>query len=48
VAAMTFAGRNADGSTGKSGSSFALFSKAGDAWTRAEAMPVNLTTCAPL
>jgi len=48
VAAMTFAGRNADGSTGKSGSSFALFSKAGDAWTRAEAMPVNMTTCAPL
>jgi hypothetical protein len=48
VAAMTFAGRNADGSTGKSGSSFALFSKTGDAWTRTEAMPVNLTTCAPL
>ncbi len=48
VAAMTFAGRNADGSTGKSGSSFATFAKSGDAWTRAEAKPVNLTTCAPL
>ena len=48
VAAMTFAGRNPDGSTGKSGSSFALFSKTGDAWTRTEAMPVNMTTCAPL
>lgn len=48
VAAMTFAGRNADGSTGKSGSSFAVFSKAGDTWTRGEAMPVNMTTCAPL
>ena len=48
VAAMTFAGRNPDGSTGKSGSSFALFSKAGNEWTRAEAMPVNLSSCAPL
>lgn len=48
ISAMTFAGRNPDGSTGKSGSSFALFSKAGDAWTRTEAKPVNLTTCAPL
>jgi hypothetical protein len=48
IAAMTFAGRNPDGSTGKSGSSFATFSKVGDAWTRAEAKPVNLTTCAPL
>lgn len=48
ISAMTFAGRNPDGSTGKSGSSFALFSKTGDAWTRAEAKPVNLTTCAPL
>ena len=48
IAAMTFAGRNADGSTGKSGSSFATFSKTGEAWTRAEAKPVNLTTCAPL
>jgi hypothetical protein len=48
VAAMTFAGRNADGSTGKSGSSFALFSKTGGAWARSEAMPVNMTTCAPL
>ena len=48
IAAMTFAGRNPDGSTGKSGSSFATFAKAGDAWTRAEAKPVNLSTCAPL
>ncbi len=48
ISAMTFAGRNPDGSTGKSGSSFALFSKTGDAWTRTEATPVNLTTCAPL
>ncbi|HEX7887345.1 MAG TPA: hypothetical protein VF474_15320 [Phenylobacterium sp.] len=48
VAAMTFAGRNADGSTGKSGSSFAVFSKAADQWTRGEAKPVNMTTCAPL
>lgn len=48
VAAMTFAGRNPDGSTGKSGSSFAVFSKAGDAWTRTESSPVNLRTCAPV
>lgn len=48
VAAMTFAGRNADGSTGKSGSAFALFSKTKDGWTRGEAMPVNLQTCAPV
>ena len=48
VAAMTFAGRNPDGSTGKSGSSFAVFSKAGDAWTRSESSPVNLRTCAPV
>lgn len=48
VAAMTFAGRNPDGSTGKSGSSFATFAKTGDAWVRAESKPVNMTTCAPL
>lgn len=48
VAAMTFSARSADGSTGKSGSAFAYFSKTGDAWTRTEAKPVNLTTCAPL
>jgi hypothetical protein len=48
IAAMTFAGRNADGSTGKSGSAFALFSKTKDGWTRGEAMPVNLQTCAPV
>ena len=48
VAAMTFSGRNADGSSGKAGSAFALFSKAGGKWTRAEARPVNMNTCAPL
>ena len=48
VAAMTFAGRNPDGSTGRSGSAFALFSKTRDGWSRAEAMPVNLQSCAPL
>lgn len=48
VAAMTFAGRNTDGSTGRLGSAFALFSKTKDGWTRAEAMPVNLQSCAPL
>ena len=48
VAAMTFAGRNPDGSTGKSGSAFALFSKTDAGWTRGEAMPVNLQTCAPV
>lgn len=48
VAAMTFAGRNPDGSTGKSGSAFAVFSKTGAQWVRTEAQPVNLSTCAPL
>lgn len=48
VAAMTFAARSPDGSTGKSGSSFANFAKAGDTWTRTEAKPVNMTTCATL
>lgn len=48
VAAMRFSGRNPDGSTGKSGSAFARFTKAGGQWTRAEAGPVNLSTCAPL
>ena len=48
VAAMTFAGRNPDGSTGKSGSSFAVFSKANNAWTREPSSPVNMQTCAPL
>jgi hypothetical protein len=48
VAAMTFAGRNADGSTGKSGSSFAVFSKANDSWSREESKPVNMSSCAPL
>lgn len=48
VAAMTFSGRNPDGSSGKPGSAFAQFSKAGGTWTRAEAKPVNMSTCAPL
>lgn len=48
ISAMTFVARNPDGSTGKPGSAFALFSKAGGEWSRAEAMPVNLTTCAAL
>ena len=48
VAAMTFNGRNPDGSSGKAGSAFALFSRAGGRWTRAEAMPVKMQTCAPL
>lgn len=48
VAAMTFAGRNADGSTGKSGSAFAVFTKTGTSWSREDAAPVNLSTCAPL
>ena len=48
VAAMTFAGRNPDGSTGKSGSAFAVFSKADNTWTREESKPVNMSSCAPL
>ena len=48
VAAMTFAGRNPDGSTGKSGSAFAVFSKANNTWTREESKPVNMSSCAPL
>ena len=48
VAAMRFATRNTDGSTGKSGSSFAVFTKTGDAWTRTESPPVNMSSGAPL
>ncbi len=48
VAAMRFSARMADGSTGKSGSAFAEFSKTGGEWTRTEAKPVNLSTCAPV
>jgi hypothetical protein len=48
IAAMTFNGRNPDGSSGKPGSAFAQFSKANGAWTRVEAKPVNMSTCAPL
>lgn len=48
VAAMTFNGRQPDGSSGKAGSAFAVFSKAGDAWSRAESRPVNMSSCAPV
>ena len=47
IAAVTFTGRMEDGSTGKSGSSFAIFTRTGSKWTRAEAQPVNPTSCAP-
>jgi hypothetical protein len=46
VAAMEFSAKTADGSTGKSGSAFAEFSKTGGQWTRTEAKPVNPQTCA--
>jgi hypothetical protein len=46
VAAMNFSGRMPDGSTGKGGSAFAEFANAHGTWTRAEARPVNPTTCA--
>jgi hypothetical protein len=48
VAAMSFNGRSADGSSGKPGSSFARFSKIGGHWTRVEAPPVNMSSCAPV
>lgn len=48
VAAMTFASRNPDGSTGKSGSAFAVFTKTGGTWARVESPPVNMRACAPL
>jgi hypothetical protein len=47
VAAMTFMGRGADGSSDNPGSAFAVFSKARGAWTRVETSPVNLSSCAP-
>lgn len=47
IAAMRFNGRTAEGGSGASGSAFAQFAKAGGQWTRTEAKPVNLTTCAP-
>ncbi len=46
VTAMTFAARSSDGASGKPGSAFAEFTRTGDAWTRAETAPVNLSTCA--
>lgn len=48
VAAMRFNGRNADGSSGRPGSAFAMFSKSNGAWARGEAKPVNMSTCAPV
>lgn len=48
VAAMTFNGRSPDGSGGTLGSAFAIFSKAGGVWTRTEARPVNMSSCAPI
>ena len=46
VAAMEFSAKTTDGSTGKAGSAFAEFSKAGGQWTRTETKPVNPQTCA--
>jgi hypothetical protein len=46
VSSMRFAARMPDGSTGKAGSAFAEFTKAGGEWKRAETAPVNPTTCA--
>ena len=48
VAAMSFLGKNADGSTNRPGSATAIFAKSKGAWVRMEASPVNLTTCAPV
>lgn len=48
VAAMSFLGKNSDGSTNRPGSATAIFAKSKGNWTRAEAAPVNLTTCAPV
>lgn len=47
IAAMTFTGKMEDGSTGNSGSAFAIFARTGSQWARTEAQPVNPTTCAP-
>jgi hypothetical protein len=46
VAAMTFNGWSAKTSDYRPASAFAEFAKAGSTWTRSEAKPVNLTTCA--
>ena len=48
VASVRFSQKTSDGSTGKSGSAFAEFSRANAKWTRVEAMPVNPSTCAAL
>lgn len=49
IAAMTFNGRaGADGGSGKPGSAFSVFTRTAAGWTRADADPVNLTTCAPV
>ncbi len=46
VSAMTFNAQGEAEGDLKPGSSFVEFTKTGDAWTRAETAPVNLTTCA--
>lgn len=49
IAAMTFNGRaGADGASGKPGSSFSIFTRTAEGWTRTDAPPVNLSTCAPV
>jgi hypothetical protein len=46
VAAMTFNGKGTSPTDLKPGSAFAEFSRTGAVWTRSEAGPVNLSTCA--
>lgn len=46
VAAMTFNSQGATPDDLKPGSAFAEFTKTGDSWTRVEAQPVNLQSCA--
>lgn len=47
VAAMRFNTRTEGGGSGKPGSAFAQFSRVRGEWTRTEAEPVNMTSCAP-
>ena len=47
VASMSFNGRG-EGASARPGSAFALFSKAGGAWTRAESPPINMSSCASM
>lgn len=46
VAAMTFNSQGATPDDLKPGSAFAEFAKTGETWTRVEAQPVNLQSCA--